>query len=142
MSYEKQTWQTGDTVTSAKLNHMEDGIAAGGGGGGGSVMKVTYTYDEGTDAFTSDKTTAEIISAFNSGCYIFAEDADSPGVVFSLYNLDEEVEEVVFNRLTVGLLINDKVSITQTTFRQLFRDGEERVVYDYYSKDVAIYGGS
>ena len=26
MSYEKQTWQTGDIVTSAKLNHMEDGI--------------------------------------------------------------------------------------------------------------------
>ena len=33
MSYEKQTWQTGDTVTSAKLNHMEDGIASAGGGG-------------------------------------------------------------------------------------------------------------
>ena len=27
MSYEKQTWQAGDTITSAKLNHMEDGIA-------------------------------------------------------------------------------------------------------------------
>lgn len=27
MNYEKQTWQTGDIVTSAKLNHMEDGIA-------------------------------------------------------------------------------------------------------------------
>ena len=26
MSYEKQTWQTGDIVTSAKLNHMEGGI--------------------------------------------------------------------------------------------------------------------
>ena len=26
MSYEKQTWVTGDIVTSAKLNHMEDGI--------------------------------------------------------------------------------------------------------------------
>ena len=32
MSYTKQTWQTGDTITAAKLNHMEDGIAAGGGG--------------------------------------------------------------------------------------------------------------
>ena len=26
MSYTKQTWKTGDIVTSAKLNHMEDGI--------------------------------------------------------------------------------------------------------------------
>ena len=31
MAYEKQTWQTGDVVTAAKLNHMEDGIEAGGG---------------------------------------------------------------------------------------------------------------
>ena len=28
MAYTKQTWQTGDTVTSTKLNHMEDGIEA------------------------------------------------------------------------------------------------------------------
>ena len=26
MSYEKQTWQTGDIITAEKLNHMEDGI--------------------------------------------------------------------------------------------------------------------
>ncbi len=31
MSYTKQTWTTGDTVTATKLNHMEDGIADGGG---------------------------------------------------------------------------------------------------------------
>ncbi len=27
MAYEKNNWQSGDVVTSAKLNHMEDGIA-------------------------------------------------------------------------------------------------------------------
>ena len=26
MAYEKQTWQTGDTITAEKLNHIEDGI--------------------------------------------------------------------------------------------------------------------
>ena len=30
MSYEKQTWVTGEIVTADKLNHMEDGIASGG----------------------------------------------------------------------------------------------------------------
>jgi len=35
MSYTKQTWATGDTVTADKLNHMEDGIEGAGGGGGG-----------------------------------------------------------------------------------------------------------
>lgn len=28
MSYEKQTWVTGDVITAEKLNHMEDGIDA------------------------------------------------------------------------------------------------------------------
>lgn len=26
MSYTKQTWQTGDTITAEKLNHIEDGV--------------------------------------------------------------------------------------------------------------------
>lgn len=30
MAYTKQTWVSGDTVTAAKLNHMEDGIVHGG----------------------------------------------------------------------------------------------------------------
>ncbi len=30
MSYDKQTWVTGEVITAAKLNHMEDGIASGG----------------------------------------------------------------------------------------------------------------
>ena len=28
MSYEKQTWQNGDVITAAKLNHIENGIDA------------------------------------------------------------------------------------------------------------------
>ena len=31
MGYTKQTWAGGDTVTAAKLNHIEDGIAEAGG---------------------------------------------------------------------------------------------------------------
>jgi len=60
MSYEKQTWQTGDTVTSAKLNHMEDGIAsAGGGGTGGGVLIVGINMQ----TMTLDKTWQEIHDA-------------------------------------------------------------------------------
>lgn len=28
MAYEKQTWSTGDVITDAKMNHIEDGIAS------------------------------------------------------------------------------------------------------------------
>lgn len=31
MSYEKQTWESGQTITAEKLNHIEDGIASTGG---------------------------------------------------------------------------------------------------------------
>lgn len=41
MAYEKQTWAKGDVVTSAKLNHMEDGIATGGG-----VLVVNATTED------------------------------------------------------------------------------------------------
>lgn len=57
MSYTKQTWATGDTVTASKLNHMEDGIA---GAGGGIVLDLvdtstplTMTFEEIADALSS-----------------------------------------------------------------------------------------
>ena len=39
MAYTKQTWQTGDTVTAEKLNHMENGIGSGG------VLVVNMVYE-------------------------------------------------------------------------------------------------
>ncbi len=56
MSYEKQTWATGDTITADKLNHMEDGIATGGG-----VLVVHGAIDGAI--MTLDKTWQEIYDA-------------------------------------------------------------------------------
>lgn len=52
MSYEKNTWAKGDVVTSAKLNHMEDGIANAG------VLVVGTTEEDNT--IVLDKTWQEI----------------------------------------------------------------------------------
>lgn len=51
MSYEKQTWATGDVITAEKLNHMEDGIAGAesGGGGGESIHTLTATITNDTE---------------------------------------------------------------------------------------------
>lgn len=43
MAYEKNIWNTGDVITSVKLNHMEDGIAnANTNAGGIPMLSITY----------------------------------------------------------------------------------------------------
>ena len=68
MSYTPTTWETGDTITAAGLNKIEQGIANAGGGGGGLIANVTYA----NSTYTMDKTFAEIYEAILDGipCYI------------------------------------------------------------------------
>ena len=77
MSYEPTNWKDGDLVTSAKLNKMEQGIAAG-----GRILIVHE--DEGTS--TLDKTWQEIYDA--DVCYIISDydGSKSIGLVTSAYN--------------------------------------------------------
>lgn len=63
MAYEKQTWATGDVITAAKLNHMEDGIA-----GGITIVDVTSNR--------LDKTWQEIFDPMKSGTIVFIKTID------------------------------------------------------------------
>ena len=56
MAYTKNTWNTGDIVSSQKLNHMEDGIA-----GAYEVMVINNTEE------MLDKTWQEIYDAMAQG---------------------------------------------------------------------------
>ena len=67
MSYDKQTWQTGDVITANKLNHMEDGIASSGGG----RFVATATFDEEAEGWYTDYTAQEIYDAFENGMDIW-----------------------------------------------------------------------
>jgi hypothetical protein len=71
MAYVKQNWETGELITSQKLNHMEDGIAEGGGG----VMYAHYVYDDTVDYI--DKTYSELKEAYLSGMNIVCVRDDS-----------------------------------------------------------------
>ena len=79
MSYEKQTWQTGDVVTAEKLNHIEDGID-GAGGGGGSLL-VTLVNGE-----TFNKTWNEVKTAVVSGIpvYVLYVEVDTSEQTFAV----------------------------------------------------------
>lgn len=50
MAYEKQTWQTGETITAQKLNHMEDGIFQSSSKSNDLVITTTYLDDD--ESFT------------------------------------------------------------------------------------------
>lgn len=65
MAYEPTNWKTGDVVTSAKLNKLEQGVAAGSG-----VLVVHSTYDESTQTVTLDKTWQEIYDASHNGSLV------------------------------------------------------------------------
>lgn len=73
MSYEKQTWQTGDVITANKMNHMEDGIADA--GGGGQPLEITGTENEAGTKVTLDKTFNEIEEAFPN-CFVWFGKSD------------------------------------------------------------------
>ena len=64
MSYTPNSWKSGDVVTSAKLNNIEQGIANAGGIG---VMYVEFTDPDDTGEFTANKTWQEICDALASG---------------------------------------------------------------------------
>ena len=86
MSYEKQTWQSGDTITANKLNHMESGIENSGGSSDDNLFVITISV-EGTVA-SSDKTWREITEAFNAGkncIYIWNEERSY---------FDEDIEHI------------------------------------------------
>jgi len=59
MAYEKQTWASRDVVTSAKLNHIEDGIAAA-----AFVQDVTIEQQDGEDV-TEDWMTGKKAYKYN-----------------------------------------------------------------------------
>lgn len=121
MAYEKQTWQTGDVVTSAKLNHMEDGIAgASSGGGGVFVVNVTTTYDEQEHAiYTCDKTAGEVWTALGNGSVVFS--GDIAGGLFygnflgAYYYPDDPELEYEFNVEGIGVLYAASASDYPTT---------------------------
>ena len=86
MSYTKQTWATGDTVTASKLNHMEDGIE---GAGGGIVLDLVNTLTPLTMTFE------EIADAIGSGTNVYIK-----------YDTHEDWSTDYSVRLTFGRVIN------------------------------------
>lgn len=110
MSYEKQTWQTGDVITASKLNHIENGIADSSQieGGGSFIFSIT---PDGEDSYVADKSFSEIKHAIDSGLVPFvhlrqefnrdvqdylAQYVSNKHYYETVGNVDQEKEDIMF----------------------------------------------
>ena len=81
MSYVKTVWKTGDVITAEKLNNMESGIGA---------FYATFTSE--ADAWSCDKTIAEIYAAYQAGrpCFCVVIPSDDFHWIGTLAHCEEE----------------------------------------------------
>lgn len=68
MAYTPHEWSTGETITAAKLNALENGVAAG----GGSLVCICEFNDE-LDEYALDHTVQEIYDAYMDGTPVFVK---------------------------------------------------------------------
>ncbi len=64
MAYTPTVWQAGDTITAAKLNKIEEGLAAGADAG---AFIINISYDDQTGLYTTDKTFGQLKAAILAG---------------------------------------------------------------------------
>lgn len=69
MSYTQHEWTTGETITAAKLNNLEEGIQEAAQSGGGGSLIVHYNNETNL----MDKTVQEIYDAMTSGTPAYLE---------------------------------------------------------------------
>lgn len=111
MAYTPTEWQSGDIVTSEKLNKIENGIAGAGGGAGGGVL--VATMDEATGAL--DKTWQEIYDAMNSSVLCVSRsktENDAEGFTSIAFNI---IQDVVLQEGSYSLHLSDGTPFIAST---------------------------
>ena len=96
MSYTPTEWKSGDVITSAKLNKLEQGVA-GAGGGGGVVM-----LHPDTQTGQLDRTFAEIVELAQTGIVCFLIDHDGTCEYYTM--ICSSVEHGEFNLCTLTFM--------------------------------------
>ena len=106
-NYVKTVWETGDTITAEKLNHLEGGIMQ---------MKV-YTLDyDNDDALYTDATQTEILADIASNIipvFVFAETVSSVKDFHYLLSISAEEETGAITLLNVTVSGLDTVTLVR-----------------------------
>lgn len=112
MAYTPNQWATGDTITAAKLNNMESGIAS-------AAMIITETSE------TLDKTFAEIYDLIHSGtpCYIKRLYDEASSDLDSTYSYNIQLMPIVaiykYNENYRIYSLNAMASLTQSSTQNI-----------------------
>lgn len=84
MAYDPTNWKSGDVVTAAKLNKLEQGVANSGG-----VLVVGVNSETGV----LDKTWQEIHDAAATGCVLLVNDMGEELINYPLVNVWQDSSE-------------------------------------------------
>lgn len=68
MSYSEHTWQSGETITAAKMNNIEEGIQEAAQSGGGNIIVHGSTVN---NVYTLDMTVQELYNAIVAGTPVY-----------------------------------------------------------------------
>lgn len=115
MSYTPTNWKAGDVVTSAKLNKMEQGIAASGG------IRIVHLTMGDDNLLQLDITPNELTNAFENG-----------EIVIIIDNLDGIKQYLLFRFLYTG--IEFTVTIAENFPIFISSDPDEYFTYDLNSE--------
>ncbi len=113
MAYTKNSWTDGDIVTSAKLNHMEDGIA-----NSDSVMVINLNNG------TLDKTWQEVYDAMIAGkLCVVRDDSGTPegGISVSI------VYSVFINEGVYAVVASDTYNTSSATGYPMIENGDDPI---------------
>ena len=105
MSYEPTNWKDGDLVTSAKLNKMEQGIAASGG------IRIVHLTEE--DASSGD----------NSRLLRAASQPTTPDPIMQLDITPNELMDAFENEKIVVIIAYNGFNVSQTLISRFEYDG-------------------
>lgn len=102
MSYTKNSWSTGDTITATKLNHLEQGVYDASEGAGGTV-RVPFTVEVDAQGHLTATTTAEIgpvMAAVSAGKQVVADVTSPSGVIFHAPLTAHNATHLIFDVVT------------------------------------------
>lgn len=138
MSYEKQTWVTGDVITAEKLNHLEGGVEASSSDEFIPIFTIKYGTT-GTATARCDKTYEEVLAAIiANNCfrgkviYDGIQGLEEYFYLSSRSSDDNSDDNFAFERFIAGTS-NNKVDIIRITRQEIRYHSNGTIEYGYAS---------